>query len=160
MQSKSRQDLINCNMKLSLSQTLRKELTCNGKKHGFLERFSFNWTHPITFFSTVKKPTILNITWHQEYPGHLVLYVPLPRTELGNTDTGGSFQVKQPERYSDNHGCGGVLGVFPYSSFIFLYENDIVPITRWEVSVKKIVGFFIKTIIRYLTNRIFLLSDN
>ena len=86
-----------------------------------------------------------------------MLYVLLPMRELCNTDTGGSFQVKQPERYSDNHGCGGVLGVFPYSSFIFLYENDIVPITRWEVSVKKIVGFFIKTIIRYLTNRIFLL---
>ena len=68
--------------------------------------------NPISFLLYCQKPTILNITWHQEYPGHLVLYVPLPRTELGNTDTGGSFQVKQPERYSDSHGCGGVLGVF------------------------------------------------
>ena len=100
--------------KLSLSQTLRKQLTYNekhilGKIWG---RFSFNSTHPISFLLYCQKPTILNIAWHQEYPGHLVLYVPLPRTELGNTDTGGSFQVKQPERYSDSHGCGGVLGAF------------------------------------------------
>ena len=99
--------------KLSLSQTLRKQLTYNGKAW-ILGKiwgiFSFNSTHPISFFSTVRKPE--NNTRHQEYPGHLVLYVPLPRTELGNTDTGGSFQVKQPERYSDSHGCGGVLGAF------------------------------------------------
>ena len=140
--------------KLSLSQTLSMDSWKD------LGKILIQLNPPNFFLLYCQKPTILNITWHQEYPGHLVLYVPLPRTELGNTDTGGSFQVKQPERYSDNHGCGGVLGVFPYSSFIFLYENDIVPITRWEVSVKKIVGFFIKTIIRYLTNRIFLLSDN
>ena len=44
--------------KLSLSQTLRKQVTYNekhilGKIWG---RFSFNSTHPISFFSTVRNP--------------------------------------------------------------------------------------------------------